>query len=205
MINLPLDLASRMANLMIKRLEGRVSRIEVAGSIRRERETVNNIDLVLIPKPDPQREGHVMPFFVRGQMVRLVNGQGSPERSIQFAQVMCRPVPDDSTPTLYVLETIFNKDDLTPEGIRINIAIASEANWGHCMMYRTGSRTFNEYLAIRANSRGLVWSPFSSNADAPDGLFDSKTMQAAAAKTEEEMFKSLKLKFVEPKDRERKS
>lgn len=204
MINLPLDLASRMAKLMLKRLEGRVSRIEIAGSIRRERETVNNIDLVLIPKPDPQRDGHVMPFFVRGQMVRLVEGQGSPERSIEFAKVICRPVPIDSTPTFYVLETVFNKDDLTPEGIRINVTVASAINWGHCMLFRTGSRAFNHYLAIRANSRGLVWSPFSSNANAPDGLFDPDTLQIAASKTEEEMFKALKLKFVEPRDRERK-
>lgn len=203
MNNLLLEHARMMATLIINRLQGRVRRVAIAGSVRRERETVNNIDLVLIPKADPQREGHTIPFMGRGKMVRLVDGQGSPEMIIQFAGFIFRPVPIGTTPTLFLLETVLNKEDMTPEGIRVSISIASEATWGHALMFRTGSQAFNEYIQNRALSRGLIWSPFSNDAGAPDGLFDPTTKAAIPAETEEDIFKALKLKFVEPVERER--
>lgn len=188
--------ARMMAETMVSRLEGRCRRVAVAGSVRRGTDRVNNIDLVLIPKEK-------MPFMFRGEMVRLKDGQGTPERIIKFAGFIFTPVPHDSTPLFFAMETVFDKDEMTPEGIRVNIAIASEANWGHCLMFRTGSRAFNEYIQNRALSRGLCWSPFSNNGDAPDGLFDPTTMIAMPCTTEEDIFKALKLKFVEPHDRER--
>jgi DNA polymerase/3'-5' exonuclease PolX len=139
-------------------------------------------------------------------MVRLVNGLGSPERAIQFAGLVFKPVPVESTDRFFVLETVYNQEDQTPEGIRVNLAVATEDNFGSVLMYRTGNRAFNIYLANRAQTRGLFWSPFanSTSGEVPDGLFDPSTKAVMASRTEEDIFKALKLPFVEPKDRERK-
>ena len=197
MTQLLLKHATLMSFLMAEALSGQVERVEVAGSIRRGLESVNNIDLVLIPKPKT-------PFMLRDTMVRIADGQGVPERIIRFAGVTFRPVPIESTPFLFVLETVYTPNEQTPEGIRVQVAIASEDTWGSVMMFRTGSRDFNHYLAARAKGAGLVWSPFSCDPDSPEGLYNASTKLVVGSKTEQDIFKALKLQFVEPEKRERK-
>lgn len=224
---LSLEHAQMMGTLIINRLAGRVSRIGIAGSIRRQKPTVNGLDFVLIPKPDPQNEGHTIPFFKRGTMVAIRNGEGSPERIIQFGGFTCRPVPvesyqtlffnltpaeakgytyfetDASRTTIYTLETVFTKEDLVPQGIRITVAIATEQNWGSVYLHRSGSKEYNEYLRDRAKKKNLGWVPEIGLFTKGDGpTFDFR--QVVASKTEQNMFDALKLKFVPPEKRERK-
>lgn len=68
------------------------------------------------------------------------------------------------------------------------------SNWGSLMVCRTGSREHNIYLVEHAKTLGLEWRPYV-------GVIDHFNLIASA--TEEDIFKALKLAYVEPQDRER--
>lgn len=65
-----LEKAQKMAEAVIKRLEPYCQRIEVAGSIRRHKPTVNDIDIVLIPS-DPWNLEHEVLSLARPFMPKL--------------------------------------------------------------------------------------------------------------------------------------
>jgi DNA polymerase/3'-5' exonuclease PolX len=192
MIPLPLKAAQIMAQTILNRMEGRITRIAVAGSIRRERPTVNNLDFVVILKKD-------MPIIYRGKAPLLVNGNGHEERILRFADFYCRP-HEESASDFYVMETIGH--DTTPDGIRITVAVANVLNWGSVLAYRTGNYRFNEYLMRRAESQGLTWNIPQKTMIPGHGLI-TRGMETLRACNEKDFFAALKLKYIEPQDRER--
>jgi len=71
--------AEKIAEEVVKRLSPYCSRIEVAGSIRRQKPTVNDIDIVLIPS-DPWNLSHVIsglgPVKLMGDKLKRVIYKG---------------------------------------------------------------------------------------------------------------------------------
>jgi len=63
------------------------------------------------------------------------------------------------------------------------------SNWGSILLMRTGSKDFNKAICLRAASLGCQWKPFKGI------VRDGKIV---ASETEEEIFKALKLKYIQP-------
>jgi DNA polymerase (family 10) len=68
------------------------------------------------------------------------------------------------------------------------------STWGTRLLCRTGSREFNVWFAAQALARNLHWNPYW-------GLYIGS--QCVASATEQDMFRALKLDFIDPLDRER--
>lgn len=66
--------------------------------------------------------------------------------------------------------------------------------WGSYLLYRTGSKNFNLKMRGLAKSKGLALNEH--------GLFDKTTGQIVASETEDDIFKALGLKYIEPRNRE---
>ena len=169
--------AYKIADKIKAELAPMCERIEIAGSLRRGRPEVNDIDFVILPKPGQmdaikarcEKKCHVVKDGEQNYIVRLPSyggGGGGFQVDIFFA----RPAVKD------LLQTV-------------------PGNWGSLLLCRTGSTAHNIYLVEHAKSRGFTWNPYKGVLDAEGYVI--------ASETEEEIFDMLALEFVPPANRER--
>ncbi len=133
---LPLESAERMGAKVVAELGPFCERAELAGSIRRRVAWVNDIDVVVIPKPGLEA---ALQERVLRRSRRLVAG---PQ---QIEVVMPNGVRLDvwiARPTEYDLV------DTKP------------TNFGSLWLCRTGSREHNLKLIARARELSLTWNPY---------------------------------------------
>lgn len=186
---LPLDKARALAETICERLESRVLKVAIAGSIRRGRPVVGDIDLVVLPRPG-------QPFIEKGEIVHLKDGVGGPEKFWRLADILCKPLKGGED--YGVMVTVAG-------GIQIDLWVAkpkvydllgeTPGTFGTLLLCRTGSMAHNIYLCKRAKGLGLHWNPHK-------GVLDAKG-NIVASEMEEDVFRALKLKYIKPEDRER--
>ncbi len=149
-------------SIMAKLKEGAaVDRIEVAGSIRRRKETIGDIDILVTSGKAPE----VMDVFVRLPMVDRVVAQGETKSSI-----------------------------ITEEGVQVDLRVVSEESFGAALQYFTGSKEHNIRLREMAVKAGLKLNEY--------GVFREPDEKRIGGRTEEEMYKALKLPYIPPELRE---
>jgi DNA polymerase (family 10) len=175
--------AEKCAARLLERLGPDCERLAVAGSIRRQRPVVGDIDLVAIPRIDYTRDllGQVEPLRNR---LHAAIALGAKERGWQWETGADKPWGD-----------MFFFSAMGRDGpVNVNIFTARPQTWGTILLCRTGSKEHNVWLCQRAKERGLHWNPF-------HGVYaDSHCL---ASETEEDIFRALGLGFVPPEQRER--
>jgi DNA polymerase (family 10) len=130
----PLAMARSLAERIVAELGPYCEQIEIAGSIRRGRGHVGDIDLVALPRDRAafkERLGRHCQLEIKGEqniIARLKNG-------LQLDVFLAR----GEERTLL---------DVTP------------GNWGTLLLCRTGSRAFNVWLAEQAKAKGYHWNPY---------------------------------------------
>ena len=154
-----LDIAEEIKNRLKKLRE--VNKIEAAGSLRRKKETIGDID-ILITSKNPAK---VMDLFTRMDNVEDVLAKGNTKSSVRLK-----------------------------EGLQADVRVISEKSYGAALLYFTGSKQHNIALRKIAIKKGMKLSEY--------GLFSKKTNIMLAGKTEEECYKKLGLKYIEPEIRE---
>lgn len=153
-------------------------RIEIAGSIRRRRETCNDIDLVVLPKP----------------------GMDAALRERIHAKT--KPITEGPKNLSVVLD--WQPSQAHRCGVRLDIYFAHNgegdlldtepSNFGSVLLCRTGSVEHNVYLCKVATGRGYKW-------EVMRGVTENG--KVIASETEEAIFKALGLEWIEPERRER--
>ena len=179
--------AQREAADMLERIRPHVVRAEVAGSVRRQRPLVHDVDLVVELDPaDPW----VM-RRIEQVLADVLAGDGA------SGHLRYRLVREGPSIVSFVQEA---KDAHTqgwvPFGPALDLYIATPETWGITLLIRTGSAAHNVKLtqvAYRmlptcklAVSRGLV----------------DLHGRVKASRTEEEIFAALGIEYVEPAKRE---
>ncbi|MEK6948961.1 MAG: DNA polymerase/3'-5' exonuclease PolX [Nanoarchaeota archaeon] len=154
-----LDIAEELKSRIQKLNE--VDKVEIAGSLRRMKETIGDID-ILITSKNPAK---VADFFASMEDVKNVLAKGPTKSSV-----------------------------LLKEGIQADLRVIEEKNYGAALLYFTGNKQHNIILRKIAIKKGMKLSEY--------GLFDKKTNNLLAGKTEEECYKKLGLKYIEPEIRE---
>ncbi len=152
-----------LANEIISHLKNQcksIKKIEVSGSIRRRKETVGDIDILVI-SGEPKE---VMDAFVKTPNVYKVEARGDTKSTV-------------------VLE----------EGLDCDIRVLPEKSFGAALNYFTGSKEHNVRLRQIAMTKSLKLSEY--------GLFDRLGKQVAG-ETEEGLYKSLGMQYIEPEMRE---
>jgi len=136
-----------------------VKKLTFAGSLRRCKDTVRDIDILAIStKPEK-----VMDYFVSLPMVAEVISKGPTKASVR------------------------TKDD-----IQIDCRVLEERSFGAALVYFTGSKNFNIKIRKLAIKKELKVNEY--------GVF--KQEKFICGRTEEEVFKSLGMDYVEPELRE---
>ncbi|MEK6901565.1 MAG: PHP domain-containing protein, partial [Nanoarchaeota archaeon] len=152
-----------MVNFIIERFSKYpfVENIQVAGSFRRGKETVGDLDFLVISE-QPEK---VMQVFTTLPDVKEVLAKGKTKSSIRLS-----------------------------DGMQIDLRVIHKKEFGSAMNYFIGSKEHNVELRKLALSKGLTLSEY--------GLFTIKGKKWIAGRTEEEIYKKLGLRYIEPELRE---
>lgn len=113
--------AQSIAERLLEEMTPYCERISIAGSVRRRRPEVGDIEIVAIPKP------YETGMFASG-----------------IATVLDRwPVVRGQLPCRYTQRIL-------PEGIALDFFVAEPANWGLILAIRTGPAKFSHEILARA-------------------------------------------------------
>ncbi len=172
-----LEQAKLWADRLVTLLSPFCARLEVAGSIRRGRAWVNDIDLVLELELG-QMEG----------LMRCVERYWQVLRSGGMV-VSLQKFPGG------LIEGEVRADLFIARARARDLLEVTPSNWGSVLLCRTGSKEHNIYLCERAKALGLRWNP-------SEGVYRGREL--VASETEGEIFAALELPWIEPGKRERR-
>jgi len=148
-LNIPLATARRYAVGIVRQLRPYCDRIKVAGSIRRRRPFVHDIDLVILP-----RDLAAIKKRCEQRCQVIMNG------NVNYRLVMPNGVNLDIYFATARQKTLF---ETTP------------TNWGSLLLCRTGSKEHNERIALAAKTQGLHWDPYRGLLDRAGTLIAGET------------------------------
>ncbi|TVR61779.1 MAG: DNA polymerase/3'-5' exonuclease PolX [Gemmatimonadales bacterium] len=155
-----------------------IRRLEVAGSYRRGKETVGDIDLLALVEGDDDRAG-VMEAFTTFPGVDRIEMSGETRGSVVLTS-----------------------------GLPVDLRILGPESYGAALHYFTGSKEHNVEIRKRAQKRGLrvseygVFEEEGKGGDDGDANSDPHAGRRIAGATEEEVFGALDLPFIPPVLRE---
>ncbi|MFA5799359.1 MAG: nucleotidyltransferase domain-containing protein [Candidatus Peribacteraceae bacterium] len=144
---------------------GGVNRSEAAGSYRRHKETVGDIDILI---------------GVQGKKVTENVAHSVADAARKFPK-FARMVAEGPTKISFDIKS----------GLRVDIRIVRMKEWGSAFLYFTGTKEHNIMLRRLAIERGLKLNEY--------GLF--RGSKSVVSETEEDIYRALGLKFIEPKER----
>jgi DNA polymerase (family 10) len=161
-----------------------VVRCGVAGSLRRWRETIGDVD-VLAAGTD---HGAIVERFLEWDGVRETIAAGSTKASVRAG----------GSPA---------SDRLTPEadrGIRVDVRVVDPGEWGSARQYFTGSKDHNVRLRTHAIERDLKVNEYGvfDVSGSPSDADDRRAGDRLAGETETEVYAALGLDPVPPELRE---
>lgn len=159
----PYATAYKIALEILEQLKPHCERIEIAGSVRRKKTEVGDIELVVIPKPFETG------LFQTG-IANVVN---------QWQKVK------GELPCKYTQRIL-------PSGIKLDLFIAEEGNWGSVFAIRTGSADYSH--KVLAN--GWVRQGFKS-----DGGYLFRDGEKYEIREEKDLFRLIGIPYVEPEYR----
>jgi len=166
--------ANNVANEIRSKLEPYCERIRVVGSLRRQCETVHDIDIVLCPKEAGLLGNDAMLTPMASRLYNILNDAGM----------------IDAWHFIKGKSKIING---TYAGIPVDLYFATPDTWWTLVVIRTGSAQHNIRLCQRAKSLGMKLHA--------DGSGIEDAIGRSIPISEEQLFKWLDLPYLEPKDR----
>lgn len=177
----PLSQVDKLSDQLLRRFDRLCERIAVAGSVRRRKPQVGDIEIVAIPK------------WLEGSDLF---GPGASAVNLLWKELdgICFNGPDAK----YVKAGDYYRQVVarTPDGkhVKIDFFTAAPGNWGWIYLLRTGSDKFSRHVAACLNKAGYT---SKKGWIRPVGKLGKKI----ATPTEADVFKMAKLKPVEPEKR----
>lgn len=159
--------ARYLAERIIYKLAPVTERAMICGSIRRQRPDPHDVDIVCIPKRRPIKD-------LFGNIARWMP-------TVEFCDVI------DSWEKLKG-DAVGKYTQRLVEGMKVEISMCEEDNWGNLTLIRTGNSDFSQIIMTRALKCGL---------QQRDGYLWNDTKKIPLH-SEEEYFKILDLPYVAP-------
>lgn len=179
---LPLARAQQLANAVRDELAPGCVRIEIAGSIRRRKPDVGDLELVAIPK----RSGGLFDDqSALDPILAALEGTG------RFRRIK----GGDK----------YKQFEVVKAGVKLDLFLCEPETWGCCFLIRTGPASFNERLVLNQRRGGLcpddmafnslrVW----SGARRVDAAVHLEKAVPLETPEEKDVFAALGLAWVEP-------
>lgn len=177
-LKLELAEAQKIGAAIVAALAPFCEKIEIAGSVRRERPVCGDIDIVCLPIP-----GQITALQNRlSKNTRIVSGTGEEGKNL----IRLLNVPR--------LGGDVQIDLFIAQHPREGLFDTEPSNWGSILLCRTGSPSHNIRICALAKDQGLSWQPYR-------GLLTADGRVLAAAE-EADIYQALGLDYLAPADRQ---
>lgn len=191
-MNLPIKprfarhLALTVANEIVEILKPVCERVIVAGSLRRGKQWVGDVEILYIGNTVVQpKQGDL---FAR-ESVNLA--------ALAIADLLASKVIA-ARPNKLGGSTWGDQNKLAVHvrsGVPVDLFSATEANWWNYLVCRTGSASHNVTIATRAKQLGWAWNPYGP------GFAKLTGSEVYAVQSEADLFRFLNVQYVDPQDR----
>lgn len=171
--------AALAADELLAKLSPVCERIEIAGSIRRKKETVKDIELVAIPRID----------IIKDLFGHVINRISLLDRRLFKGDLKPRLKADGSLQGIGDKAKFYLEPNLQ---IPVDLFVTTEECWGVIFLLRTGSAQFNLRLIKHMKSIGYQMR---------DGRIYDDNGQILQTREERDVFRTLKVRWKEPEDR----
>ena len=192
---LPLGLARPIADRIVELLRGveGVTRVEAAGSLRRGKETIGDID-VLIAADSAAAAKRAGESFREMAGVTTVLAAGPSRSSVRMA----------IAPEVGRFEREGSEGDAYKgPSIQVDLRVIDAESWGAALMYFTGSKEHNVRLREDALKLGLTLNEYGLfPEDGEETPPQTRGVRPVAAATEAEVYAALGLALIPPEMRE---
>ena len=185
----PLELAMKVAEQIVFALKPVCRRIIVAGSIRRQKPQVGDIEILYVPEFE-YRKGKDL---FEQERANLVN-----ERilALEYVHILERRKNKAGH------ETYGEKNKLMvhpASGIPVDLFETTKDSWWNYLVCRTGPAELNALIATLAQEKGWKWNPYDAGFSQGVGL--SQNRRHFSVLSEKDVFDFVGLEYVGPEGR----
>ncbi len=174
-----LDVAQRIANQLVDHVRSAMDRVEIAGSVRRQKPVVGDIELVGIPA---DQEKLISLLRDVGQTIK----PGTPD-----------VIPWAPKPGSKYIRVRLN------EGMNLDLFVANPLNWGGLYLMRTGSAAGSDGNAFNGFVPGMFsrFKKLSGGGRMTDCMPTTTAGEQIPLREESDFFDLLEMNFVPPVER----
>lgn len=187
----PLAEAFAVASQLVKILGPGCERIEVAGSIRRRKSEVSDVEIVYVPILEPL-------YDLFGDKA------GSADKSVERIDGMIRAGILQKRKNVNGSEIWGQRNRLArhvESGIPVDLFATTDSAWWNYLVCRTGGRETNERIARCARARGWKWNPYGDGFTDLDSAGNEMKCSRFGVSSERDVFEFVGLEFAEPEER----
>jgi DNA polymerase/3'-5' exonuclease PolX len=181
----PASIAKDVARELCAHLKPITDRLICAGSLRRRKPEVGDVEILFVPKFGRVDDGTL--FGSEGSLV-----DAKLEELLRAGVITKRPSVNGSTaygPKNKLLVHVAT-------GMPVDLFTATEANWFNYLVCRTGPSESNVRIAEAAKAKGFKWHPYKP------GFSEEATGRVFPMGSEEEVFRFVGLPYAKPWDRQ---
>jgi DNA polymerase/3'-5' exonuclease PolX len=159
----------------------------VAGSLRRRKESVGDVEILYIPRVEPVKEFRQSDLLAE-QKPRLENKVDSELESLARTCVITARKNINGSVVWGPKNKLARH---VASGIPIDFFSATPANWFNYLVCRTGGAQNNVRIASAAQSKGWQWHPYGSG-------FTDQEGNLVRVESEQDVFRLAGLPYLEP-------
>jgi len=182
----PLDEAGVIADRIVDRLLPACHRIVVAGSIRRRKPMVSDIEILYVDqtemRPSPYDMFKTAVFNHADQAIREMERDGTLKRRLNKM----------GNETYGELNKLMVH---VASGIPVDLFASTERNFPNALVMRTGPKELNERIAVAARKKGFTWKVYGS------GFESLTTGEIVTVASEREVFEFVDMAYLLPESR----
>ena len=183
------SVALNVAREICNALKPATERLIVAGSLRRGRPEVGDVEILYVP-----RSGIVTP---PGEMFgRIGNLADEVIARLESGDVLARRRNVNGSEMFGALNKLMVHK---ATGVPVDLFAATEANWWNYLVCRTGPADSNTRICMAAQQRGWKWNPYGSGFSRAAAL--SGEREEYQVTSEEDVFRFVGMPFAEPSSR----
>lgn len=173
--------ALEVARELCNRLKPVSDRLVVAGSLRRKKGDVGDVEIIYIPRMEERQAD-----LLSTEMVSLADEEI--ERMLADGTISKRPSKTGGTAW-----GAKNKLAVHKSGMPVDLFRTTEEAWWNYLVCRTGPADSNTRICMAAQERGWKWNPY--------GAGFSRNGETRAMESEEAVFAFVGLPYLAPEDR----
>jgi len=184
-VKYPLNSLKPLAISLCERLLPFCDRIMIAGSIRREKALVGDIELLVIPKMEVKDTS----FSLFQEEVNLLEEEI--QRLISVGEFYLRVKSDGTVADGDKIKLLA----ISSSHIPVDIFITTPEAWFNLLVCRTGGKLSNEQIAGMAKAKGWQWKMSGK------GFYNERKNLWSVVTCEEDVFKFVGLPYLPPQER----